>query len=160
MSTPGNLVVAVDLDRHAENTIRRAARVARFSGLALVVVHVVEHDTGCEADHLPFLAPQELRAHMARQARAWLLGVAHHLGLRDAQIVAVPGTLPATLADIAAEHRARYLVTGPLRWGALSRLATLSRHARLVEAHCEILHLGRDREVQGSAAARWVNRWS
>jgi hypothetical protein len=160
MSTSGCLVVAVDLDRHAENTIRRAASVARFSRLALVVVHVVEHDTGCEADHVPFLAPQELRARMARQARAWLLGVVHHLGLKDAEIVAVPGNLPATLADVAAEHRARYLVTGPLRWGALSRLAALSRHARLVATHCEILHLGRDRDVPRPAATHWVNRWS
>lgn len=160
MSAAGCLVVAVDLDRHAENTIRRAASVARFSGLALVVAHVVEHDTGCESDHVPFLTPQELRARMARQARAWLLGAVHHLGLESAEIVAVAGTLPDTLAEVAAARQARYIVTGPLRWGALSRLATLSGHACLAELRCEILHLGRDRNVPRPTMARWANRWS
>jgi len=153
------LIVAVDLDRHVESIIRRAANVARFGNLPLMVVHVVEHDCGFETDHIPFRTPDELRATMAREARAWLLGVVHHLGLPDTEVVTRSGNLPDVLADLAVARRARYVVTGSPAWGALSRLASLANDSRLAAIRCDLLHMGNDKANPGQRLASWAGRW-
>lgn len=138
------LIAAVDLNGRAEGIIQRAARLARFGNLRLVVTHVVEHHTGLESDHVPFVTPAQLRAAMARDARAWLVGLLHHLGMPETEIVITEGNVAEALAALGAEHRARTIVTGSLKWGAISKLAGLGADPRLRAVRCDVLHVGHD----------------
>ena len=150
------LLAAVDLDRRAAGVIRRAARLAQSADLALVVVHVVEHETGFESDHVPFLSPAQLRGAMAQTAHERLQRLLQKLNLPQAECVVRAGALREELADLVQQRRARYVVTGPLKWGAISRLATLAADARLQEVGCDVLHAGDD-DHWSMRLARW---WS
>lgn len=152
------LLAAVDLDRRAASVIRRAARLAQSAGLDLVVVHVVEHETGFESDHIPFLTPAQLRADMVRAASAWLRSLLQRLNLPQVEVVVQSGVLAAVLTGMVEQRRVRYLITGPLQWGALSRLATLAADPRVVAARCDVLHVG-DGDHWSARLAHWARRW-
>jgi len=150
------LVAAVDLDRRAAGVIRCAARLAQSADLALVVVHVVGHETGFESDHVPFLSPAQLRGAMAQTAHERLQRLLQKMKLPQAECVVLTGELREALAELVQQRRARYVVTGPLKWGAISRLATLAADARLQAAGCDVLHVGND-DHWNVRLARW---WS
>lgn len=149
------LLAAVELNRRAAGVIRRAARLAQAADLVLVVVHVVEHETGFESDHVPFLTPTQLREAMAQAARERLRRLLQQMRLQ-AECVVTVDRLRDGLADLVAQRRARYLVTGPLKWGAISKLAALAAEPRLQAAACDVLHVGDDYHWS-SRVARW---WS
>lgn len=161
MSAGPCLIAAVDLNGRAEGIIQRAARLARFGNLRLVVTHVVEHHTGFESDHVPFATPAQLRAALARDARAWLLGLMHHLEMPETEIVVAEGRVGEALAALAVEQRARTIVTGTLKWGAISKLAGLAADPRLRSLRCDVLHVGEEgaggigRRIS-ALASRWL----
>jgi hypothetical protein len=141
MKTPSACVmVAVDINTKAASLIRRAARLAGTTGLRLLVVHLIEHHSGFESDHVPFLTPEQMRLEMARTAHDGLMRLVQSLGLPDAEVLVVPAWLRQGLAELVLEQQARYLVTGPLKWGFLSPLATLAGDWRLQETGCKLLH--------------------
>lgn len=150
------LLAAVDLDRRAAGVVRHAARLAQSMDLVLVVVHVVEHETGFESDHVPFLSPVQLRGAMARAAHERLQRLMQKMNLPPAECVVLAGALRTELAELVLQRRARYVVTGPLKWGALSKLAKLAADVRLQEVGCDVLHVGDD-EHWSAHLARW---WS
>lgn len=150
------LLVAVDLSRRAPGIIRRAARLAQTADLALVVVHVVEHDTGLESDHVPFLTPAQLRGAMAQTAYERLQRLLQKMNLPQAEPVVMAGELRDGLATLAEQRRARYVVTGSLAWGAIGKLAALAADPRLQAVTCDVLHVGDD-EHWGGRLLRW---WS
>lgn len=138
------LMVAVDLDSSATGLIRRAARLARTTGLRLLIVHLVEYHSGFESDHAPFLSPAEMREAMAHTAHERLGHILKTLSLAEAGILVRTGRLRENLAELVLEQRARYLITGPLKWGFLSKLATLGSDWRLQECNCELMHLANE----------------
>ena len=153
------LIAAVDLNARAEGVIRRASRLAHFGDMTLVVVHVVEYHTGFESDHAPAATPRQLHAEMARAARAWLLGLLHHMNMSEAEVVVESGKPAEELAQLVATRRPRYLVTGALKWGRLSKLATLPRDPRVLAARCDVLHVGGQEHGMGRRLATWAGRW-
>jgi hypothetical protein len=88
------------------------------------------------------MTPAQLCAAMARDARAWLVGLLNHMGITNAQVVVRSGKIAEVLAQLAEERRTRYIVTGQLKWGALSKLAALGKDPRIVEARCDVLSVG------------------
>jgi len=150
------LIAAVDLTDRAEEVLRRAARLARFGNMRLVIAHVVEYHCGFESDHVPFMTPGQMQAQMTRDAHAWLRGLAHHMQLHGAEIVVRSGQPAEVLGALVAERHARYVVTGPLKWGAISKLAELARDHRLIESRCDVLHTGGGGKRVGERLWRWL----
>jgi hypothetical protein len=138
------LMVAVDLNTSAPDLIRRAARLASTADLHLLVVHLVEYHSGFESDHIPFISPAQMRSEMANSARDGLVRLLQSLGLPEAEVLVTAGRLNPGLAELVLEYQAHYLITGPLRWGFLSRLSRLGKDWRVLEAGCEVLHLGKN----------------
>jgi hypothetical protein len=158
MGDKAYVIAALDLNEEAVRVVRRAARLADWCHARLILVHVVEHHSGFETDHVPFLTPGQVRETMQREARAWLLGLACHLELPRVEILVPSGRLGPVLADLALERRARCLVTGPSRWGNHSKLVPLAQDRRLLEAGCELVRLDRGSQPQGLSLAERVGR--
>lgn len=153
------LIAAVDLGAGAQGVIRRAARLAGHCRAALVVVHVVEYHAGFECGHVPFQTPDQVRTAMVRQTRAHLVGLLHHLGLPEAQVVVRSGRPAEVIAALAEERRARYIVTGPLKWGAIGKLAALAKDPRVRRLGCDVVNVGGDGKRFGEAVSDWLLRW-
>lgn len=132
------VIAPVDLDRKAEDIVRCALRLARLHQAGLIVTHVVD-DYSAESSYAPFAAPGEVREGMAREARGWLTGLLHHLGIQGAEIVVAAGQLRETVASLAAQRRACCIVTGQSKWGALGNLAGLHKDARIAGLDCDVV---------------------
>lgn len=72
----GRIVLCIlDPDARGEQVLRQAAALARRLDAPLALAHFVEHGTGCEADHFPFLTPRALNEALAQAARERLVGM-------------------------------------------------------------------------------------
>ncbi|HPB73946.1 MAG TPA: universal stress protein [Chromatiaceae bacterium] len=59
----------LDPDARGEAVLRQALALARRLAAPLAVAHFVEHGTGFEADHVPFLTPRAMNEALAEAAR-------------------------------------------------------------------------------------------
>ena len=75
------LLCILDPDARGEQVLRQAAALARRLDAPLALAHFVEHGTGCEADHVPFLTPRALNEALAQAARERLAGMLARLHL-------------------------------------------------------------------------------
>lgn len=62
------IACVIDPDSRGEQLLTQAAAHARRLGARLVAAHFVDHHTGFESDHIPFLAPAELNEALAKAA--------------------------------------------------------------------------------------------
>jgi hypothetical protein len=160
MTTQPIILAAVDLDRHAPAVIEQAARLAALSQAHLVVTHVVDDAPGYGSDQ-PFpQRPGDLRAAMARHARAWLVGMINHLDLpnHSVEIRVETGSPIPTLADLVVELQPRYCLLGPARLGPLSPSAGLAA-AIGGRSHCALLSATTRAGADGDGLLRRVQRW-
>lgn len=132
------VIAPVDLDHKAEDIVRCASRLARLHQADLIVTHVVA-DCGAESGYAPFSSAREAREGMAREARAWLVGLLHHLGIQGVEIVVTDGSLRESVVALAERRRACCIVTGQSRWGVLGRLAGLQGDARIARLGCDVV---------------------
>lgn len=159
MSTRPCLIAAVDLSPSAEGIIRRAAHLAALCQAHLTLFHAVDFHAGYETDHVPFRTPDEVRTQMRRRARAWLLGLACCLDVREVEILVRAGRVRDELIGFATERQARYILTGISRWGPLSPLAGLARDPRLVALGCDLLSTGSEGSRWERVMSDWLGRW-
>lgn len=145
------VIAPVDLDHKAEDIVRCACRLARLHQADLIVTHVVA-DCGAESGYAPFSSARETREGMARAARAWLVGLLHHLGIQGAEIIVTDGGLRESVAALAERRHACCIVTGQPRWGVLGRLAGLHGDARIARLGCDVVAADAGAR-QGRAAA-------
>jgi nucleotide-binding universal stress UspA family protein len=160
MPTQPIILAAVDLDRHAPAIIAQAARLAALCQAHLVVAHVVDDASGYESDH-PFpQRPGDLRAAIARHARAWLVGMVNHLDLANdwVEIRVEAGPLTRTLADLVVELQPRYCLLGPARLGPLSPSAGLAA-AIGGRSDCELMALKALHATEGGGLGHWMRHW-
>jgi hypothetical protein len=145
MSERPCLIAAVDLNDQAAAVLRRASKLAALCRADLVVAHVVDYHSGYESDHAPFHTPSEVRSSLIRCARAWLLGLLHHLdipALETVELVVIAGRPLDAIASLAAERSPQFIMTGRSAWGGFSPLAGLSRDPRVRAQGCDVLREG------------------
>lgn len=135
------VIAAVDLDRKAETTVRRAVNLARLCHAALLVVHVVDVSAD-EAGHPPFISPSRVRRETIRSTGAWLRGLMQHAGAGQAEVLVVGGRLQTEIVRLADERHAAYVVTGQSRWGMFGKLAGLEQRLHAVVPHCQLFGTG------------------
>jgi len=63
------ILCVIDPDRHGEQLLRQAVQHAERCGARLLTAHVVDHHTGYESDHIPFVTPAELSTALAKAAQ-------------------------------------------------------------------------------------------
>lgn len=135
------VIAAVDLDRKAETTVRRAVNLSRLCRAALLVVHVVDA-SGDEAGYPAFISPSQVRQETLRSTGAWLRGLMQHVGAGEAEVLVVEGRLQTEIVRLADERHAAYVVTGQSRWGMLGKLAGLEQRLQSVTPHCQLFGTG------------------
>lgn len=143
MSHSPVVIAAIDLDSRAEGIIRQAARNAAAGGMHLLVAHVVDHLGLFESDHIPVYNRAELKASLERYARAWVLGLLHHLDLPSVEVVVRTGNPRQEIATLAEERGARTVVAGKSWVGPFGALAGLAADKRIRALGCEVLTVGR-----------------
>ncbi|CAK0748615.1 putative Universal stress protein [Gammaproteobacteria bacterium] len=62
------ILCVIDPDARGEQILTQAVAYARQHGADWVAAHVVDHHTGFESDHIPFLTPMELNLELAAAA--------------------------------------------------------------------------------------------
>jgi nucleotide-binding universal stress UspA family protein len=107
------ILAVVDLSAASAAIIRRALQLARQHQAKLRVVSIVEHDTGFESDHIPFLTPQQLREATARQQSEKLDLLLARLGAPgvEAEVLAAESARLA-LSELLGEWRPDMMVVG------------------------------------------------
>lgn len=138
---PQCVIAAVDLDRKAETTVRRAANLANLCQAVLLVVHVVD-ESGAETGYSPCISPNQVRQETALSAGAWLRGLLQHVGAGQSEIVVPRGRMQAEIVRLADERRAAYVVTGQSRWGMLGKIVGLEQRLQSVKPHCQLFGTG------------------
>jgi len=68
MNTCKRILCVIDPNTRGEHILNQAAAYARQHGAEWVVAHVVDHHTGFESNHIPFLTPTELNLELAAVA--------------------------------------------------------------------------------------------
>jgi nucleotide-binding universal stress UspA family protein len=142
------LIAAVDLNNRAAGVLRRATKLAALCHADLLVAHVVDYRGVFESDHIPAHGPADVQASLVRQARAWLLGLLHHLDAAGptVEIRVSAGQPLGEIADLAVERRARFIVMGRQAWGRhFGPLAGLAQDPRVQALNCDVIAVeGRD----------------
>jgi len=135
------LIAAVDLNDQAAGVLRRAVKLAALCHADLVVAHVVDYRGVFESDHIPVRGPAEVQASLMRYARAWLLGLLHHLdaAVDDLEIRVSAGQPLNEIADLAVERSARFVLMGRPTWGYFSPLAGLGQDQRVQTLGCDVI---------------------
>ncbi len=62
------ILCIIDPDARGEQILTQAVAYARQHGAEWVTAHIVDHHTGFESDHVPFLTPMELNLELAAAA--------------------------------------------------------------------------------------------
>jgi universal stress protein A len=106
------ILAAVDLSSRGEQVARRALHVSRLCGARLLVAHVVDHHTGFESDHVPFLTPQEIRAELAKVAGRRLEEMMERIGATEAQTRVETGPSGKAVAELAAGWQPDLVIVG------------------------------------------------
>jgi K+-sensing histidine kinase KdpD len=160
MPTHPAIVAAVDLNSRASAIIRHGAKLAALCQGELLVVHIVDYQSGFESDHAPFQSPRQVVADMVRHARASLVGMVHHLELPTSHVGIRVESGPATdtLAELAAALHPRYLVVGQSRWGLLSPTQALTK-AVAAQPGCELVIVPSTAEGSGRRLMGRVRDW-
>jgi nucleotide-binding universal stress UspA family protein len=160
MTATPTIVAAVDLNPKAESVLQRAIKLAALCQAHLVVVHAVDYQPGMEdEDHVPAHTPEEVRASLVRAARAWLLGLVHHLDVPSVEIVVEQGHPSEVIATLADQRGARYVVAGHPRWGALTPIARLERDPRIRAVDCDVLSVGSPGQASGQPVRDRLAHW-
>lgn len=126
----GSIVLATDLERASEAALELALRLARTHARPLVVAHVGEPRHSDLLDELEprWLAQREaFRAGVSQEFASWC--EAHGVG--GVRHVLEFGSVPETLADVAARERAAVVVLGSRKLGAVERVFTTSTASAL-----------------------------
>ena len=91
MQTYRRILAAIDLGKHGEQVMRRAAQLAKAHGAKLIVVHIVDYTPGFESDHIPFRTPGEMQTAIADLARKKLDEMLKRLNLAAADAIVITG---------------------------------------------------------------------
>ena len=68
MKQCNNILCVIDPDTRGEQVLQLAWEHARRHSATLLTAHVVDHHTGFESDHVPFMSPAELATGLAQAA--------------------------------------------------------------------------------------------
>jgi nucleotide-binding universal stress UspA family protein len=162
MSQRPCLIAAVDLNNQAAGVLRRATKLAAMCHADLVVTHVVDYRGVFESDHVPVRSPAEVQGSLTRQARAWLLGLLHHLDAAGpgVEIRVSAGQPLGEIADLATERGARFIVMGRQAWGRrFGALAGLAQDPRIQALNCDVITVeGRDGGTLASDFGNTIRR--
>ena len=112
MQTYRRILAAIDLGKHGEQVMRRAAQLAKAHGAKLIVVHIVDYTPGFESDHIPFRTPGEMPTTIADLARKKLNEMLKRLNLAAADAIVITGRPEREIHYLVEQQRADMLVVG------------------------------------------------
>jgi universal stress protein A len=135
MQTYRRILAAIDLGKHSEQVVRRAAQLAKAHGAKLIVAHIVDYAPGFESDHIPFRTPTQMQAAIADLARKKLDEMLQRLNLAAADAIVMTGRPEREIHYLVEQQRADMLVVGSDAPYQLRKI----RDARLGARACQVL---------------------
>jgi universal stress protein A len=135
MQTYRRILVAIDLGKHSELVVRRAAQLAKAHDAKLIVAHIVDYTLGFESDHIPFRTPSEMQTAIADLARKRLDEMLKRLNLAAVDAIVINGRPEREIHYLVEQQRADMLVVGSDAPHGLRKI----KDARLDARACQVL---------------------
>jgi universal stress protein A len=132
------ILAAVDLDEHSRLVLARAQAVAGVTGAKLKLVHVVEY-VPVEPMGEALLPAVSIEQELVAGARTRLAELAGAIGLGQADLVVIPGTIKSELLRVARDWPADLVVLGSRERHGLALIVNLTEDAVLHAAPCDVL---------------------
>lgn len=133
------ILLALDLREQSEMVARRAAEVARATGAALTLLHVVEFIPVDPAGEALLPPPVNLEEELVASARQRLETLANNVGIPDAQRRIEIGTIKHEIVRIAQEIGADLIMLGSYERHGLALLLGTTEKSVLSAAPCDVL---------------------